>query len=93
MEAPPRPETARQTLIRRMNVGTAITLLGRDTEDAAILCECGRDDCTTEVTLSSMIYRRIRRHGNWFVIVDGHERIETDKVVQRNDAFTIVEVN
>jgi hypothetical protein len=76
-----------------MNVGTAIALLGRDNGDVAILCECGREDCITKVTLSSTVYRNIRRQGAWFVIVDGHERIETDKVVQRNDAFTLVEVN
>ena len=86
-----RSEVARQSLVRRLNEGTSIALLGHDDGDIAILCECGRDDCTAELTLSSTAYRNIRRQGTWFVIAKGHDRLETDRVVQRNDSFTLVE--
>ena len=91
MEALRGAEVARQLLARRLNVGTSIALLGRDDGDIAILCECGRDDCTAELTLTSTAYRNIRRQGSWFVIADGHHRLVTDRVIQRNDSFTIVE--
>lgn len=91
MEALRDTEIARQSSVRRLNEGTSIALLGNDDGDIAILCECGRDDCTSELTLSSTAYRNIRRQGSWFVIADGHERLETDRVVQRNHSFTLVE--
>ena len=91
MEALRGIEVARQSLVRRLNEGTSVALLGRDDGDIAILCECGRDDCTAELTLSSTVYRNIRRQGSWFVIADGHERLETDRVVHRVDSFTLVE--
>ena len=91
MEALRSPEAARQSLVRRLNEHASIARLGRDDGDIAILCECGRDTCTAELTLGSGAYRNIRRQGSWFVIADGHERPDTNRVVLRKDSFTIVE--
>jgi hypothetical protein len=66
--------------------------LGSDGQDIAILCECGRGDCETEVRVSGRAYRSIRRQGSWSVIVDGHELPKVDRVVQRRKTFTIVEM-
>jgi hypothetical protein len=82
----------RQSFVRRLNQSASVASLGRDSQDIAILCECGRDDCETEVMLSGRAYRNIRRQGSWSVIVDGHELPEIDRVVQRRKAFTIVEM-
>ena len=93
MEALRGSEAARQSSMRRLNEQTSIARLGSDDGNIAILCECGRDACTAEITLSSGAYRNIRRQGGWLVIADGHERLETHRVVLRKDCFTIVEAN
>ena len=56
-----------------------------------ILCECGRSDCTTELDASQGLYRRVLRRPTQFIVADGHEVIEVDRVVQRLGTLTIVQ--
>jgi hypothetical protein len=57
----------------------------------SILCECGRNDCSTELDVSQDVYQRIRQRLNQFVVAAGHQVVEVDRVVQRLGGLTIVE--
>ena len=55
------------------------------------LCECSEMSCTKIVELTNEEYERVRSHATVFVVVPGHERPEIEKVVERNEAFLLVE--
>ena len=37
------------------------------------------------------LYRGVRRHGGWSIVLDGHEVPEVDRVIQRRGTVAIVE--
>lgn len=55
-----------------------------------IQCECGRSDCRTTLDVSQEFYRGIRRQANRFVVAEGHEVAEVDRVVQRLGKLTVI---
>ena len=60
-------------------------------ELASFLCECAQTSCVDRVALSIEEYERIRAHARWFVLLPGHERPDVERVVQRAEAYLIVE--
>jgi hypothetical protein len=75
---------------RELNEQLSVALLGAETEVMTVLCECGSDDCSAEMTLQREAYRRIRLKGTLFVVRNGHED-EAARVISRTDAFAIVD--
>ncbi len=75
--------------MRRSNDARASAVIGAAAMSVA--CECGRHDCDAEVTVSRTAYRRVRRQPRWFVVRDGHQEPNAQRVVQLHDAFVIVE--
>ena len=55
------------------------------------LCECGRLDCSTLIELTLVEYEDVRESARRFAIVDGHEILETEKIVERHDRYVVVE--
>ena len=60
-------------------------------ERTDFLCECGRDDCTTPISLSLAEYEHVRSDPRHFVVVPGHETIDLERLVKQTDRFSIVE--
>ena len=54
------------------------------------VCECSRTDCTEMIELMLDEYERVRAHGDRFVIAPGHEDREIERVVERNQRFSVV---
>ena len=55
------------------------------------VCECGQPDCTGKIPLSPEEYESVRRDGQRFVTLPGHETTTLERVVERTDRYQIVE--
>jgi hypothetical protein len=55
------------------------------------VCECGRLHCTSLIQLTRAEYEGIRANPRTFAIVDGHEILEAEAVVERHDRYLVVE--
>lgn len=56
-----------------------------------IVCECGASTCLERIAISHGAYRRLRENPRTFAIVPGHEIPEVEDVVERTDAYDVVE--
>lgn len=57
----------------------------------SFVCECGRLHCTSIIRLSLAEYEGIRDNPRRFAIVDGHEILEAEEIVERHDRYLVVE--
>jgi len=55
------------------------------------VCECGRLHCTKLIGLERAEYEAIRQNPRRFAIVDGHEILEAEEIVERHDRYLVVE--
>jgi hypothetical protein len=62
-----------------------------DPDLLSFVCECGRLNCTRLIQLTRPEYESIRANPRRFAIVDGHEILEAEKVVERHDRYLVVE--
>jgi len=57
----------------------------------SFVCECGRLGCNQLIQLTRPEYESIRGNARRFAIVDGHEILEAEAVVERHDRYLVVE--
>lgn len=57
----------------------------------SFVCECGDGACAETVDLTRAEYESVRAHGERFAIVAGHEIPDAERVVERNERFSVVE--
>jgi hypothetical protein len=55
------------------------------------VCECGRLRCNRLIQLTRAEYEGIRTNPRRFAIVDGHEILEAEEIVERHDRYLVVE--
>jgi hypothetical protein len=55
------------------------------------LCECGDVACTHAIRLTLDEYETVRTHGTHFASLPGHQILETERVVQENGRYDVVE--
>ena len=55
------------------------------------LCECSDNDCSATLELYWDEYREVREHPSWFVIRQGHETADVDRIIERRDGYTVVD--
>jgi hypothetical protein len=55
------------------------------------LCECSDLECVGRVDLTEAEYEDVRRHGAHFVLLAGHERLDTERVVARHQGYVVAE--
>jgi hypothetical protein len=78
-----------EATFRRVNEGMEI---GQDPAGLlTFICECGRLRCDELVQLTRREYEDIRKYPRRFAILDGHEILEAEKIVERNDRYLVVE--
>lgn len=79
----------RQRLMREVNERIR-ELAERNGTRVRLLCECGDDSCADAVEISAAQYALIRADESRFLLFPGHERPESDRVVERNGRFVVV---
>jgi hypothetical protein len=78
-----------EATFRKVNEGMEV---GQDPSGLlSFVCECGRLGCNQLVQLTRAEYEGIRRHARRFAIVDGHEILEAEEIVERHDRYLVVE--
>ena len=55
------------------------------------VCECGRLGCNKLIQLTRAEYEGVRGNPRRFAILDGHEILEAEAVVERHDRYLVVE--
>jgi hypothetical protein len=56
-----------------------------------IVCECGDPACVDRFTIAADDYARVREDVHYFAVVPGHEVPDVERVVQRHEAYVVVE--
>jgi|SRR6185312_2573394 len=54
------------------------------------LCECGRLGCNKLMELTRDEYEAVRADSTTFAIIDGHEILEVEDVVERHERYAVV---
>ena len=54
-------------------------------------CECANRDCREKVKLRKADYERIRANPLHFFVVSGHEIADVERVIERNQDWSLVE--
>ena len=67
---------------------------GRDAEDdrtlVGFVCECGWTECSRLIELTPAEYESVRSDPCRFAIVNGHEIVAVESVVERHDRYAVV---
>jgi hypothetical protein len=63
----------------------------RQGEGLEVLCECGDESCISTLTIAVPDYERIRVETSRFVVCNGHELRDIERVIERTPAYLVVE--
>lgn len=86
-------ESAKQVRCREENESTARERGGSvPGGQASFRCECGDPRCGCVITLTLSEYERVRGWATHFALARNHENPESERVVQENARFAVVEV-
>jgi hypothetical protein len=78
-----------EATFRKVNEGMEV---GQDPSGLlTFVCECGRLRCNRLIQLTRTEYEGIRKNPRRFAIVDGHEILEAEEIVERHDRYVVVE--
>src|SRR3954447_9153993 len=80
-----------EAVFREVNEAIAETAERFEADDAEFVCECGDVSCADRVAADLDAYDRVRSDPTRFILVDGHERQELERVVERRSTYAIVE--
>ena len=56
-----------------------------------VLCECGRETCSGLINLTLAEYDGVRTQDDRFVVLEGHENPEIERVVERRTGYFVVD--
>ena len=81
-----------EALFREINERLESRVQATSAEDdgLSVLCECADADCTERISVTSDEYAAVRADSRQFVLVPGHENVDIEEIVVRNDRFEIV---
>ena len=78
-----------EATFRKVNEGMEV---GQDPSGLmTFLCECGRLGCNKLIQLTRVEYENLRTNPRRFAILDGHEILEAEEIVERHDRYLVVE--
>ena len=78
-----------EATFRKVNEGMEV---GQDPAGVmTFVCECGRLGCNKLIQLTRAEYEDLRRNPRRFAILDGHEILEAEDIVERRDRYVVVE--
>jgi hypothetical protein len=63
----------------------------KDVETLEILCECGDESCISTVVITVRDYERLRLDSRRFVVCEGHELADIERVTERTPEYLVVE--
>jgi hypothetical protein len=55
-----------------------------------VICECGDAGCVAQIRIASGAYERVRAGATLFIVVPGHETVDIEEIVDKQDAYYVV---
>ncbi len=81
-----------ETVFREVNEGIQRGQWpGEQSEPVGFRCECARLGCNLLVELRLAEYEAVRSHPRRFMMIDGHQVPELERVVERHEGYLVVE--
>ena len=80
-----------ESLFRDVNERIAESAHRFDAQDTQFVCECADANCTHRLAASLHEYEQVRSDGATFMIAEGHEHDDIERVVKRGRRFNVVE--
>jgi hypothetical protein len=80
-----------EALFRDVNERIAESAQRFDAESTQFVCECADANCTNRLQATLDEYEEVRADGATFMLADGHEHADIERVVRRKPRFNIVE--
>jgi hypothetical protein len=81
-----------EDLFRRSNEAVTQGLWPGEVRGPILLrCECASLDCQSRIEIGLDEYDAVREHSDRFVLCDGHEQPEIERVIERRDGYVVVE--
>jgi hypothetical protein len=80
-----------QALFREVNERLLELSEGFHDGSMQFVCECSHDDCTLTINMDRDDYESVRARSTFFVVATGHEILEVEKIIDRQDGWTIVQ--
>jgi hypothetical protein len=78
-----------EATFRKVNEGMEV---GQDPAGLlTFVCECGRLRCSELLRLTRAEYEQVRENPRRFAIIEGHEILESEEIVERHDRYLVVE--
>lgn len=90
-ETPELKKARTESAFREVNERIAENAYRFDSGSTEFICECDDPRCTERVEATIEEYEAVRADGARFLIAPGHGDHTIERVVLRNDAFTVVE--
>jgi hypothetical protein len=56
-----------------------------------LVCECSHTGCTVPIEIDPAIFERVHQNPLQYIVAPGHEDLDAETVVERRDAYVIVE--
>lgn len=79
-----------EALFREVNERVEEMTAASASDGIDFVCECGDPECTASVPLTRAEYERVRSDPVLFAIVPGHEILDVEDVVARDERFYLV---
>jgi hypothetical protein len=79
-----------EVLFREVNERVQEIAGGPESGTVLAVCECGRADCTKEITLSSEEYAELRSDPVAFAVLPDHVEPSVEYVVAEKDGYVVV---
>ncbi len=81
-----------EAMFREINerLESQIVVSGDSDDQLSVICECADPDCTDRLALTIQEYEEVRSDSRQFVVAPGHECLDVEDVVGRNDRYEIV---
>ena len=80
-----------EALFRDVNERIAESAQRFDADSTQFVCECADANCTHRLEATLEEYEEVRADGATFMLVDGHEHGDIERVVRRKARFNVVE--
>jgi hypothetical protein len=83
---------ANEGLFRKVNEGIARGQWPGDPGSSiGFRCECARLGCNVLIGMTLADYEKVRSSPRRFVVLDGHEMAQVERVVERREHYVVVE--
>ena len=92
-DPPDRRLAQNEALFREVNETVKeLELSSGDVDDLhEFFCECSDVECTIRVKLTNGEYETARSVGTRFIVANGHERLDIERIVHECDRYLLVE--